>query len=213
VLFIRSRIAIADAGATSSAVAPVFAMRVSETESTYHYCFLKPKRSARTPHKKSFHAEQLIRHHENHDATITSAISVIEASDKHPTVGQRISAPLDGIGQASSIFAVILLTFHSDHRSILPPVTGVIAHSPEFPLPLAPGDIRVQRAVRPSKPSIAWRKTGPRLEGTGRSWVLARMTRSCRALQISVRRRLKERICSQQTTSTKQSAMKSSRAN
>jgi hypothetical protein len=185
VLFICSRIAMADAGAADSAVAPVFPMHVFETVSTNH-SFLKPEPPGGTPHEHSGHHEQPIRHHENRDTLISSTNPAIEAAREHQALGQSIPEPLGGKGQASSISAGIILTLHCYNRSILPPVTGGIAHSPEIPaVPCArsrPGT----RAVGLSTPSILWRQDGAETAATGSSWVLLKKTRDCRALQVSV---------------------------
>jgi hypothetical protein len=143
VQFIRSRIAISDAGATDRFVVPAFAMHVLETSWMYRG-FPKHKHPEGTSHENPGFTNRFIRHHENPDTTIYSIDPVIEAADRKCPVVQGISAPLDGIGQASSIFAVNISTLHSDLRSTLPPVSGIIVHSPEIPAAIAPGSIRVQ---------------------------------------------------------------------
>jgi hypothetical protein len=132
VLFIRLRIAIADAGSADSAVVPAFAVHSFETVSADH-SLPKTNRPGKTPHEKTCHTEQSIRHRKNHDITVSSTNTVIEAADRPFAVRQCISAPPGGIGQASSIFAVTISTPHSDLRSIIPPVTGIVEHSPVIP--------------------------------------------------------------------------------
>ncbi len=141
--FIRSRIAISDAEATDRSFVPAFAMHVLETVWMYR-SFPKRKHPEETSHEEPGYTNRPIRHHENPDTTISSTDPVTEAADRICPVVQGISAPLDGIGQASSIFAVNISTLHSDLRSTLPPVNGIIVYSPEIPTAIAPGSIRAQ---------------------------------------------------------------------